>query len=133
MRNTTIYFCHILDATPYLASFGNEVVIGIDDQKCSGVLLLLIGHVCHALARRPSCPLDCVQGMVRALTEWCVTGIDEVVSLGRLVASETSFVLRLVGRFAVRKVPEPPAGCRVMLFRILDHDLHITVDLATKA
>ena len=35
MGNTTIPYCHILDATPYLASFGNEIVIGIDDQNCS--------------------------------------------------------------------------------------------------
>ena len=37
-------------------------------------------------------------------------GVDEILSFGRLVAREASFVLRLVGRFAAHKVPEPPAA-----------------------
>src|SRR5215469_22823 len=114
MRNAIICFCNVFDAIPYLASFGNEVVIGIDDQKCSEILL--IGHVCHVLAPQPWSALDCVQGFALASIERCVTGKDEVLSFDRLVARETSFVLRLVGRFTVRKVPEPPAARRAILF-----------------
>ena len=91
MGNTTIPYCHILDATPYLASFGNEIVIGIDDQNCSKSTSLVTFAM--FLAPQPSCALDCVQGFVLPLIERRVTGIDEILSFATLAARETSFVL----------------------------------------
>src|SRR5262249_49220573 len=46
MRNAVIRFCNSPDAVPYLASLGNEIVIRIDHEKCSD--LLVICHFCHA-------------------------------------------------------------------------------------
>ena len=39
MRNTLIRFCDGLHAVPYFATFGNEIVIGIDDEKCSDLFV----------------------------------------------------------------------------------------------
>jgi len=33
MRSTIIRFCDNLQAIPYFAALGNEIVIGIDDEK----------------------------------------------------------------------------------------------------
>jgi hypothetical protein len=52
----------------------------------------------------------------RASALRCVTGKDKVASFGRLVAGEAGFVHRLVSRFAVRKVSEPPAARRGIFF-----------------
>src|SRR4029453_1449720 len=48
MRNTTIRFCDSLQAIPCLAALGNEIVIRIDHQKCSE--LLVVWHVHHGLS-----------------------------------------------------------------------------------
>ena len=48
IRNTLISFCNSLQAIPYLAPLGNEVVIWIDHQKCSD--FFVICQVCHALS-----------------------------------------------------------------------------------
>ena len=48
MRNTLICFCNILDAIPYFASLGNEVVVRIDDEKGGDLLLKL--QICHILS-----------------------------------------------------------------------------------
>ena len=48
MRNPPIGFCHSLQAIPYLASLGHEIVIRIDHQKCSE--LLVVCHVHHGLS-----------------------------------------------------------------------------------
>ena len=48
MRNTLICFCNSLQAIPYLASLGNEVVIRIDHQKCSDLFVIL--QLCHVLS-----------------------------------------------------------------------------------
>src|SRR5262249_26957628 len=45
MGNTTICFCDSLQAIPYLASFGNEIVVRIDDEKCSDLFVKL--QLCH--------------------------------------------------------------------------------------
>jgi hypothetical protein len=39
MRNTMICFCDILTAIPYFAALGNEVVVRIDDEKCSNLFV----------------------------------------------------------------------------------------------
>src|SRR5262249_43100447 len=44
VRNTIIRFCDSLQAVPYLASFGNEVVVRIDHQECSDLLVICHGH-----------------------------------------------------------------------------------------
>src|SRR6516164_8935826 len=41
IRNAIICLCNISDAIPYFASLGNEVVVGIDDQKCSDLFVEL--------------------------------------------------------------------------------------------
>ena len=35
VRNTLISFCNSLDAVPYLATLGDEIVYGSNDQECS--------------------------------------------------------------------------------------------------
>jgi len=50
MRNTIICFCNSLQAIPYFASLGNEIVVWIDYKKCSD--LLLICHLCHVSLQR---------------------------------------------------------------------------------
>lgn len=42
MRHTAISFGNGLKAVPYLAALGKEIVIRIDEQKCSELLV-----VCH--------------------------------------------------------------------------------------
>ena len=42
VSNTIIGFGYVLQAIPYLAALGNEVVVGIDHKKCSD--FLLVGH-----------------------------------------------------------------------------------------
>ena len=41
MRNTIICFCNSLQAIPYFASLGNEIVIRIDHEKCSDLFVKL--------------------------------------------------------------------------------------------
>jgi hypothetical protein len=41
MRNTVVGFSNTLQAIPYFASLGNEVVIGVDHNKCSEHLVIL--------------------------------------------------------------------------------------------
>src|SRR5215467_8884691 len=50
MGNTIICFCSSLQAIPYFASLGNEIVVWIDHKKCSD--LLVICHLCHASFQR---------------------------------------------------------------------------------
>ena len=50
---------------------------------------------------------------------------DKVLGFARLVARKAGFVQRLVGRFAVLKLSEPPAARRRVLFRVLDHELNV--------
>jgi hypothetical protein len=45
MRNTIICFCNRLQAFPYFASLGNEVVVRIDDEKRSDFIVEL--QICH--------------------------------------------------------------------------------------
>jgi hypothetical protein len=52
-------------------------------------------------------------------------GKDKVPSFGRLVARKTGFVHRLVGRFAVFELTEPPAAGRGVFSGVLDHQLNI--------
>src|SRR5262245_58791730 len=49
VRDTTIRFCYRLQAIPYLASLGNEVVVRIDHNECSG--LLVICHFRHGASK----------------------------------------------------------------------------------
>ena len=48
MRNTRIGFCHRLQAIPEFASFGNEIVIRIDDEQCRELFVKL--QFCHGLS-----------------------------------------------------------------------------------
>jgi hypothetical protein len=41
MRNTIICFCNRLQAIPYFASLGNEIVVRIDEEKCSDLFIIL--------------------------------------------------------------------------------------------
>ncbi len=45
MRNTLVAFSNTLYAIPYFPALGNEVVIGIDHNKSSD--LLLVCQLCH--------------------------------------------------------------------------------------
>src|SRR5262249_20382088 len=54
VRNAVIRFCNSADATPELASLGNEVVVRIDHQKRGD--LLFISPLCHAPSRTFSRP-----------------------------------------------------------------------------
>ena len=45
MRNAVIRFGNSANAVPYLASFGNEVVVRIDHKKCSDVPI--VSDFCH--------------------------------------------------------------------------------------
>ncbi len=57
MRNTTVLFCNRLQAIPYLASLGNEIVVRIDHQKCGE--LFVIRHFCHVFSSySPACDAD---------------------------------------------------------------------------
>src|SRR5262249_3449368 len=46
--NTRVCFCNDLEAVPHLSSLGNEIVEGIDHQKCSQ--LLVVCEICHGLS-----------------------------------------------------------------------------------
>ncbi len=46
MRNTIASFCNSLQAIPYFASLGNEIVIWVDQQKCGDLFVEL--QICHA-------------------------------------------------------------------------------------
>src|SRR4029453_6560534 len=39
MRDTSVAFCDIPQAVPYLPSLGNEVVVRVDHKKCSELLV----------------------------------------------------------------------------------------------
>jgi hypothetical protein len=41
VRNTVIGFGYALNTIPYLAAFGNEIVVGIDYEKCGGLFVIL--------------------------------------------------------------------------------------------
>jgi hypothetical protein len=41
MRNTVISLCNSLQAIPYFASLGNEIVVRIDDETCRDLLVKL--------------------------------------------------------------------------------------------
>ncbi len=46
MRNTIFCFCNNLRAILYFASLGNEIVVRIDDEKCSDLFVKIqIFHV----------------------------------------------------------------------------------------
>jgi hypothetical protein len=46
MRNTIFCFCNNLQAILYFASLGNEIVVRIDDEKCSDLFVKIqIFHV----------------------------------------------------------------------------------------
>jgi hypothetical protein len=48
MRNTFVRFGNTLQAIPYFAAFGNEVVVRIDHEKCSE--LFVVCHFRHGLS-----------------------------------------------------------------------------------
>ena len=52
-------------------------------------------------------------------------GEDKVASFDRLVAGKAGFEQRRVGRFAVFELSKPPATCRGIFFRVLDHKLNV--------
>ena len=95
MRNAAIRFCNSPNAVPYLASLGNEVVIRIDHQKCSDLLVICVSR--HGVHVRPS---------------RCVTVEDKVAGFGDLMAGKAGVVHRLVGGFAVVEMSEPPTAGR---------------------
>ena len=73
MWNTTIRFCNSLQAIPYFASLGNEIVIRIDDEKCGDLFVIL--QICHllssyAFSKIPSCA-DAVNVAAFFLTNSC--------------------------------------------------------------
>jgi hypothetical protein len=48
MRTTIISFSNRLQAIPYFASLGDEIVVRIDDEKCSDLFVKL--QICHVLS-----------------------------------------------------------------------------------
>src|SRR5919108_1013271 len=44
VRNAAVRLCDSLDARPYLAALGNEVVIWIDHQKCGDLLVICMSR-----------------------------------------------------------------------------------------
>jgi len=48
MRNTLIRFSNTLQAIPYFAACGNEIVVRIDDEKRSAVFVKF--QICHVLS-----------------------------------------------------------------------------------
>ena len=57
MRNTVISLCNSLQAIPYFASLGNEIVVRIDDEKCSDLFVKL--QICHVFSSySPACDAD---------------------------------------------------------------------------
>jgi hypothetical protein len=41
VRDAIVRFCNMLDARPYFAALGNEIVVGIDEENCSSLFLKL--------------------------------------------------------------------------------------------
>jgi hypothetical protein len=54
MRNTMICFRDILNAIPYFAALGNEVVVRIDDEKCSNRFIELKSRHAFPPRRQPA-------------------------------------------------------------------------------
>src|SRR5262249_6461640 len=52
MRNTAIRFCNSLQAMPYFAALGNEVVIRIDHQERGDIFVIC--HFSHATSTSTS-------------------------------------------------------------------------------
>src|SRR5215831_5282312 len=52
MRNATIRFCNGPDSVPYLPTLGNEIVVGVDDEKGRDVFVEI--YISHALPPVPS-------------------------------------------------------------------------------
>src|SRR5262249_36506881 len=50
---TTICFGHTSQAIPYFASLGNEIVVRVNDKKCSDFLVKL--QICHFFSYSPAC------------------------------------------------------------------------------
>jgi len=48
VRNGIICFCNSLQTIPYFASLGNEVIVRIDDEKCTDLFVNL--QICHVLS-----------------------------------------------------------------------------------
>ena len=59
------------------------------------------------------------------LRSGCVPGEDKVASFGLIVAGKAGTHKRLVARFAVFEVSEPPTARHGVLFRVLDHKLNV--------
>src|SRR6185369_4070392 len=59
MRNAPIGFCNTFETIPELASLGNEIVVRIDDEKCSDLVVKLqISHVFFRLFSSLRCALN---------------------------------------------------------------------------
>src|SRR5215470_9169740 len=52
MRDATIRFCNSPDSVPYLPALGNEIVVGVDDEKGRDVFVKI--YISHALPPVPS-------------------------------------------------------------------------------
>src|SRR5262249_26356617 len=69
VRNTIVGFCNSPNAGPYFATVGDEVVIRIDNEKCSE--LLAVCHFRHGLSpnrgRNTSLPCSLDEGDARRL------------------------------------------------------------------
>jgi len=59
MRNAIVCLCNSLQAIPYFASPGNEIVVRIDDQKCSDLFVEL--QICHVLS---SCAFTQIESQI---------------------------------------------------------------------
>jgi hypothetical protein len=57
MGNTIVRFCNGLQAIPYLAAVGNEIVVRVNHQDASE--LLLVCHLCHGLSQIEACERPC--------------------------------------------------------------------------
>jgi len=86
--NAVVRLGHGFDTRPDLAAVGDEVVVGIDDQKCGD--LLVVRHTVHA-----SLPRSRAQPLLRQHDEWLAL-LDHIGAEFRGVAAAD--VLRRVDR-----------------------------------
>ncbi len=110
--NTLVRFGDALQTVPHLAALGDQIVVGIDDDKCGD--LLFVCQLCLFFSP-----------MLRFTTSMRVMRKDQVAIFGQRVARKAALVHRLTIRLAVGELSEPPAASRGVFCRVLDHELNI--------
>ena len=99
MRNATVAFSDALDAIPYFAGLGNEIVVWVDDQNSSN--LVFVCQLCHFFSP-----------MLRFTASMRVMRKDQVAIFGQRVAWKAALMHPLTVRLAVGELSEPSAASR---------------------